>query len=410
MRVLIGNVHFSPDSFGGATIIAEETARRLRDYGHDVVVFTGTADPRVDVHRLHRYEQWGNPVVAMRVPPRRSVASEYDSPEATRQFGAALDAVRPDVVHLHALQALGVGLAEAAQDRGIPTVVTLHDAWWLCERQFMVRETGEYCGQVAIDPVVCATCVPDAERARTRHDRSLAVLNACARVLAPSRFWVDLMVASGVAAERAAVNANGVSRPAPGWVRPGRDGPARLGYVGGLSPVKGYPQLIEALRRIRRSDYELVVVDSFSNLGRTTMTRQNWRVPGLVRVVPGYTAETVDDFFGGIDALLFPSQWKESFGLTVREAALRGVWPIMPSGGGTAETFDAGGRGTVYDRDGGVDALAGALDDYLDRFTQLVPDPGIVDEIPTFDQQTEELEALLKECVAAAAREPAGSG
>ena len=53
-----------------------------------------------------------------------------------------------------------MGLVEAAQEAGIPTVVTLHDAWWLCERMFMVRANGQYCGQTAIDADVCATCVP----------------------------------------------------------------------------------------------------------------------------------------------------------------------------------------------------------------------------------------------------------
>lgn len=398
MKILIANVHFSPDSFGGATVIAEETARRLRERGHDIVVFTTTADYRMADHQLFRYESGGIPVVAIKVPPDRTTDSEYNSQAVTDRFSQVLDAVAPDVVHLHALQALGVGLAAAAQQRGIPTVATLHDAWWLCERQFMVRQTGEYCGQMAIDPVVCATCVPDPARAARRNRHSLELLNRCARVLAPSRFWRDLLVASGVSDDIAQVNANGVRRPAPGWQRPPREpGPARIGYVGALSKVKGYPQLIEALVAMKRSDYELLVVDSFANLGGASMTNADWQVPGLVRVIPGYTADTTDEFFGGLDALVFPSQWKESYGLTVREAALRGVWPILSDGGGTAEHIHSGRNGTVYDRAGGVPALAAALDDYLDRFQELRVDPAANEGIPTYAEQVAELEQILRE-------------
>ncbi len=398
MKILIANVHFAPDSFGGATVITEETARRLRDRRHDILIFTTTADYRLADYQLFRYESGGIPVIAVKVPGHRTTASEYNCPPVTERFAEVLAAVQPDVVHLHALQALGVGLASATQQRKIPTVATLHDAWWLCERQFMVRQTGEYCGQTAIDPVVCATCVPDPDRAAWRQRRSLDLLNKCDRVLAPSAFWRDLLVASGVSADIAGVNANGVRRPAPDWRRPPRGmGPARIGYVGALSKVKGYPQLIEALQRIKRSDYELLVVDSFANLGGSSMTNADWQVPGLVHIIPGYTADTTDDFFGGIDALVFPSQWKESYGLTVREAALRGVWPILSDGGGTAEHIHSGRNGTVYDRAGGVSALAEALDHYLDNFRDLQIDETANESIPTYSAQVDDLEQTLRD-------------
>ncbi len=271
MKILIANCHFAPDSFGGATVVAEETATRLADRGHDVVVFTSTSDGDLETHQLFRYESAGIPVVAIKVPERRTLRSEYDDPGVTRQFKQLLDAMRPDVVHVHAIQALGVGILRAAQERGIPTVVTVHDAWWLCERQFMVRATGEFCDQSAIDARVCATCVPDPGAHQVRQQTSLELLNRCDRVLAPSVYWRDLLVASGVRADIAAVNSNGVSRPRPGWRRSPRRGPVRLGYVGALSPAKGYPQLVDALRMLQRSDYELVVVDSFSTLGFVTM-------------------------------------------------------------------------------------------------------------------------------------------
>lgn len=391
MRILVGNVHFAPDSFGGATIVVEETVRRLRDRGHEVVVFTATQDGSLRKNDLFRYEAFGIPVIAVKVGPKLTVETTYDAPGVTRKFNRVLDSVRPDVVHLHAIQALGVGVAEAALKRNIPTVVSLHDAWWLCERQFMVRDSGEHCGQTAIRTQVCATCVPDAERSRIRHERSLSILNRCAAVLTPSHSWREVIVASGVSPDRVSVNGNGVSRPGPGWQRSASRERPRLGYVGGLGAVKGSPDLIKALRQLGRSDYELVAVDSAANLGHTSMNRQHWPVPGDVTVIPGYTSATRDDFFGTIDALVAPSQARETYGLTVREAVLRGTWVIMPDGDGGTDHILDGRNGTVYSREGGLEALSRALDHYLDNHRELRPDPVTSGRIPTYDDQVDDL-------------------
>ena len=43
--------------------------------------------------------------------------------------------------------------------RGVPYVVTLHDAWWICGRQFMITGENRFCNQRKIDVNICATCV-----------------------------------------------------------------------------------------------------------------------------------------------------------------------------------------------------------------------------------------------------------
>lgn len=367
MRILVVNARYWPDSFGGATVIAENLAHGLSSAGHEVVVFTATYDRRLPLHRLSRYAHGEIPVVAIRVAEDPDTEHEYDHPEVTRRFSEVLGAVGPDVVHFHSLQSLGVGVVEEAQRVGVPTVVTLHDAWWLCERQFMVRQTGVACGQRAIRPEVCATCVPDAAAHEERQVRSLRVLNDCSAVLAPSTFWRDVMVASGVRADLAAVNANGVSRPGPGWRRTSHSGPTRIGYVGGTSEVKGYRVLLEALKILPADSFELVVADSATNVGHTGTTRADWPIAARTTIVPGYTQDTRDTFFDSIDVLVFPSQSEESYGLTAREAVVRGVWPVVTDVGGLADHLVDGRNATVVPRAGGARALADALAANLGR-------------------------------------------
>ena len=48
------------------------------------------------------------------------------------RFDAFLERVRPDLVHFQHLIKLSTTLLDACRSRGIPTVLTLHDYWFLC--------------------------------------------------------------------------------------------------------------------------------------------------------------------------------------------------------------------------------------------------------------------------------------
>lgn len=405
MRVLIVNVHFSPDSFGGATIVAEQTASRLQGLGHEVFVLTTVSPVGRVPDELIRWDYGGVPVLGVAVQSAPEHTIGYSNRGFVRRFEQVIDVVRPDVVHFHSIQYMGVEQVEAAQRRGVPTVVTLHDAWWLCERQFMIRPTNRWCGQTAIDPRVCSTCAVDRVEHEGRQERSKRILNNCSRVLAPSPYWRDLMVASGLDADKVFVNGNGVQHPAQMWQRTAPKGPIRFGYVGGLNAVKGYPQIVAAFEELVRSDYELHVVDSTLNLGRQSISLADFPITGLVRIIPGYTQETMHEFFGGIDVLLFPSQWPESYGLTVREALTRGVWPVVSDLGAVAEAVEDGVNGSLITVDGTHRPLADALAWILDhRDTIRAPRP--VPPIPTFDEQSNDLIGHFIDVVLSGGRTP----
>lgn len=394
MRILVGSVHYAPQRFGGATLVAEQMVQALVDRGHEVVVFATTRDPGRPIGQLHRHSASGVPVITINISPIDSTGS-FTNPDGVVRYEQILNAVRPDVMHLHTAQGFGIDLLEVAQ-QSTATVVTLHDAWWFCERQFMVRKDGTGCAQSGIRAEVCATCVPRPNEHEERQRRSAAVLAQCDRVLAPSRSWATIMTASGIPRDVMRVNENGVQHPSSHFTRTPRPGPLRIGYVGGLHAVKGYQPLLEALTTMRRSDYELVIADAATTLhGRPSMSHRDWPIPGLARIVPGYTPESMDSFYGDLDLLLFPSRWAESFGLTVREAMLRGVWPVASDGGGAAEVIDDGVNGTLIPMNWQPDQLATALTSLLDSPPPLpVPRPG---SILTVEQQADDLERHLTE-------------
>ena len=142
------------------------------------------------------------------------------------------------------------------------------------------------------------------------------------------------------------------------------------------------------------TNYRLKIVDSAQNIGASWEHSLDWKGLRKAEFVPAYSQDTMDEFFSGIDVLLFPSQWKESFGLTVREALARDVWVISTDCGAPVEDIVDGENGTVIPFDFSYRHLATAIEDMIDRDWASYTNP-YKDRIRCFQQQTNELNAFL---------------
>lgn len=393
LRVLEVNVLFAPQSFGGATIVAEKLSQKLAAQDCQVTVFTGVLDSGRPPYSLVRYETDGLPVVAVQLPPADRVL-EYENPEMAALFDKVLAAVDPDVVHFHSIQNLSAAMTRACRLRAVPYVVTLHDAWWLCERQFMVRPDGTYCFQRQIDLRECAKCVPDPAFTSKRTYALRDSLDGASLLLTPSEFQRQLYLANGVATDRIAVNKNGILLPRS--ATPKRVGPRlRFAYLGGRAAHKGYYWLQEVFAGIRESNYELVMTDIQRRLGTPSISADEWDARGKVEVIPPYDQEDLDEFFSSIDVLLMPSNWKESFGLAVREALVRNVWVISTDSGGVTEDIVEGVNGNVVP--------IGDVTGFRNAVVELLRSPARLDgyenplrsRVRGFDEQARELRELL---------------
>jgi glycosyltransferase involved in cell wall biosynthesis len=230
---------------------------------------------------------------------------------------------------------------EAAAERGIPSILSIHDFWWLCERQFMIRPDQRYCGQNPVRIEGCRGCVGNFEAASDRFSRLREIGRLPARVTYPSRFAYDLSVASGFAPETGVVWENGVRLPGPAFAqaqtaRRAKDATLTFGFVGGPSQIKGWPQIKAAFAALKNTDFRVIVVDG-------SMDGSWWRdqnlsaLPGEWVIHPRFSQQGMDVFYEKIDILLFMSQWKETFGLAIREALARGIDVIQTDSGGTTE-------------------------------------------------------------------------
>lgn len=399
-RILGVNIFFEPRSFGGATIVAEEVARCINASGKaEYAMVTSLPCSDAPPYNLVRYRSSAAEVFAMGLPFEADPAFDFDNPFTPGAFRQVLRAWRPDVVHLHSIQGFGVQIAEACQEAGIPYVVTMHDAWWICARQFMITGEGKYCHQSKVDLDVCAKCVANPVLNPYRQHRLHEVLSGAAMMLAPSRFFRGVYVDNGFDPSRVRVNKNGVVPPRRSVTRESlARRKLRLGFVGGEGPAKGSELIKEALRQLPHTNYELHVVDAALNLGRRHIFEETWEIPGTLKIVPAYTQSTIDNFFASVDVLLFPTQCKESFGLTVREAMLRDTWVIATDAGGAVEDIIDGANGDIVPLINGLEPFRDALRRLLDNPEQLDgyrnPHPEL---IRVFSDQADELIGFMGE-------------
>jgi glycosyltransferase involved in cell wall biosynthesis len=145
---------------------------------------------------------------------------------------------------------------------------------------------------------------------------------------------------------------------------PRKNGEIVIGYVGRMVEEKGLGTLVEALARLPRSGWKLVVIGA--GPFETTFD-QMVRERGLGEQVHrlGYMAHTVTPrFLGALDILVLPSEtrpnWKEQFGRVIVEALACGV-PVIGSNSGEIPTLiNTSGGGRIFP-ESNPDALAQLL-------------------------------------------------
>lgn len=341
-HIVVVNVFFAPYSYGGATVVAEQVARNLvHRHGRRVTAISAMNRPDLLPYMVMKTEKNGIVNYLINLPEKRGYAEVYANPRVTEIVSGLLDVLQPDLMHLHCVQDLGASLLSMARRRELPVVLSVHDFWWLCERQFMIRPNQRYCGQDPVRIENCRGCVEDLSRARLRQKTLLAEAAQANLVTFPSQFAHDLSVNSGMTAPRMVVWENGVRLPGPEFAaaqaaRRAKDNRLVFGFVGGPSAIKGWPMIKTAFETLDRDDFAGILVEGSLD-GSWWRGEDITKMQGDWQIHPRFSQDDMDEFYAKIDVLLFLSQWKETFGLTIREALARGIRVLQTDSGGTTE-------------------------------------------------------------------------
>jgi glycosyltransferase involved in cell wall biosynthesis len=365
--------HFPPRYSAGAELYTFRLARWLQARGHQVEVVCVEAIDQGRPGELRAEQDTYAGIPVWRLAFNLIDAAErrrwdFDNPLIGEWFAGYLRRAAPDIVHFQAGYLIGVAPLEAAHAAGIPTVLTLHDYWYLCPRITLLRGNGALCESIPDDPAGCAWCarlerrryraldqisgglagtvaraaVLGAERdvMAERRARLLPALALPDAAIAPSQFLAERF-APFVPADRMHISRYGLDL-APFQQRRARAQAEalRVGFIGQIAPHKGVHLLAAAFRalRWRERPIELHIYGGLEAQPRYVAelrerTKDDPRIHLHGRFENGDVAAILND----LDVVVVPSVWYENSPLAIMEAQAAGTPVITSALGGMAE-------------------------------------------------------------------------
>ena len=277
-----------------------------------------------------------------------------------RELIPFLQAIDPDVVHVHHYLIFGVDLLRLLR-RALPRarlVMTIHEFLAICARdgQMLTRPGETLCGKAS--PVRCTGCYPELARADVwRREqwfkRHLALVD---QFTAPSAFARRRHVEWGLDPARIAVVPNAqiaAARPvAP--EEPPRSDKVVFGFFGQINPYKGVDVLLGAAERLRAltdRPFEVqvhgVIQRHQPGLAESLAARFEALTPQVI-YRGAYDGARVIELMRGVDYVVTPSIWWENSPVVIEEAfhARRPV--ICADIGGMAEKVEDGVNGLHF--------------------------------------------------------------
>lgn len=346
---------------GGASKVAIDEAVRLSRSGVKVI-FVGAVGPvcdalreaPVEVHCLDQHE-----LLEAAKHPGAALQGLWNG-KAARRVAEILRPLPPErtIVHLHGYtKALTTAPVRAAERMGVPVICTLHDFFPACPNgAFFNYQTALPCTRQALSGGCIAT---RCDKRRHAH-----------KLFRVARGWVQRLAGRFPASvghyialsERSAailspyLPAHSRIHRLPNPVEATRAGPAPVAlndmilYLGRLDEEKG----VRLLARVAAS-----LGLSVTFVGDGPLRTEIAAMPGMT--VTGWLGSAdIQPYLSRARCLVFPSLWYETFGLTVAEAAARGVPAIVSDITAAAERVADGVTGWCF-RSGDADDLARCL-------------------------------------------------
>ena len=336
---------YPPHHLGGYELLWKAAVAAMREAGHEVRVLAcdlrlpGERGPEdADVHRELRW-YWKDhdfPPLA----PEAVLALERDNHAV---LGRHLEAFGPDAISWWHMGGMSLSLIERMRRAGMPAIGWIHDDWlvygpdvdqWIASqpRRTWRRTRNGIPTRVDLGDAARWVFCSDITRraALTRHPRL------------PRTGVLHLGVAP-------------IFTPAPERAWEGR-----IVYVGRIDERKGVGTLIDAVARARELTLE---VFGEGDPGELRRLRERAEVPGVAERVAFMGARPRADLpaaYAGADAVVFPVEWSEPYGLVPLEAMAVGR-PVVATGrGGSSEYLEDGVNCILYEA-GDADALTEAL-------------------------------------------------
>ena len=329
--LLIHNRYRQP---GGEDVVFESEKLLLERYGHKVITFTE------DNAKLSK------------VNPLKIAVNAVWSREAQRKILKLIEEKKPNVVHFHnTFLRISPAAYYVVKKKGIPVVQTLHNYRVICPGSLLMRN-GHVCENCLKKKVPWPGVIHGCWRNSKAGTALVVVMLVVHRLLrtwteqvdvyiTPTEFVRRKFIEGGLPAEKIVVKPNFVY-PDPGI---GEHKENFALFVGRLSAEKGVRTLLSAWRLLKDIPLKIVGNGQLMTEVKERVERERF----AVEVLGWRTREEVLALMRNASFLLFPSEWYETFGMTIIEAFACGLPVIASRLGAMAEIIEDGRTGLLFE-------------------------------------------------------------
>lgn len=368
MKVLNINIHFYPQSYGGATIVAEKAAYGMIANGHKVTNVAICIGRSEQTYFDAIDTPFGTTFFINHI--KIGASTRYHNPAAASALRTIIDIVDPDRIILHAPQHFGILDLLGNEELLARTTIVAHDFFWVCLQGFKTLPNGNECTR-APSGSACLDCVYYTGLIESDYLKLRQILDNSRNVIFPSQFLADQYHSS---LGRTLPNARVLANPDQAenvisigdTVDPVMD-QITVGYFGGPGVAKGWDIVNKLMTNVitvggKRVQYALI--DGGERIGQPWY--KDWVPPSNCVIWPSFHWTSAADVLSRVDVVVAFSKVNESFGLIAREALSLGKRVVIYPSGALAELE---GHQNVYVARRGkeLEALVGAISDqYID--------------------------------------------
>jgi glycosyltransferase involved in cell wall biosynthesis len=438
MKILLAVHHFPPSFTGGAEWEAYRIAYHLMNRSHQVRVLCVEQVTNSHKNIISWKDDFykGIPVrrlfLTMNFTYGEFTRFEFDNPLIAEHIKEFLQEYCPDIFHLISGYLMTGSSLRVIQEKGIPTILSLMDFWFLCRRITLYRSDGRL-SRPPIQAENCVQCIGEEKTGynflgkmfpnimaqywkgqkshiRLFEDRRLFLINTLNNVnviISRSRFMKEIYEKEGVDPERIILSRQGLDighfqNNDLDDIR--HNEKLRIGYSGQIAPVKGVHLLIKAVKLIRDPRLEVKIYGNETSFPKyTEQLKQMAKNDSRIQFAGMFSREDLVNVMKNLDVLVVPSVWYENSPNVILEAFATHTPVIASDMGGMAELVKHQENGLLF-KLGDAEALAEQLSLLIDDPTLLRRLRSGIEPVKSIENEIDDLEKILYSLVGRSTR------
>lgn len=336
-NILIVNATYFPD-LGGSGIMAKNMAEKLKKEGYNITVFCGG--------KINKIENIKDIKIIRNNTKKENspyVVENYYNKTIKNKFLEVVKENKIEIIHFHSIQGLGANLIELSLNRGIKTILTMHDFWWACPLLFLndeylsstpVKNHHEHCTSL-----ISKKKLIDRKKYlfNILSNKNLTITTV-SEVMKKTFDYMEFPNSSKYVCVENGINKDFKKENS---IKNKPNKKIQFAYFGGENIGKGFDLIFKAskLLKLNTNNFEINLYGIYrpnlkSLINHKLLKKHNIKLHGI------YKNEDIPKIFSELDIVLIPSQMFESYSLIAREALINGKIIISSGMGGLSEVIN----------------------------------------------------------------------